>query len=318
MQPLQTKITWKKCADLPAPACLGQSTVINGSIYFGGFNTGSVKEGCNVYCYDPSQDAWSLLPPPPVWWFGLGQVHKQLVAVGGGRVSDDKMSNEVYVFDEKSQKWKPSFPAMPTARHSPAVISHPSALVVAGGETSERGVYVDTVEIFNIKASKWYSAPSLPMPCRDMSSVSIQDTCYFAGGRGNLAMLNQVLHASIDQLLHNAMLDQDCPDSSDNNQHSSAGWEKLPDTPSYRPTISVLDETIISIGGDSPSSGKPKSEVLVYSLKTGSWIYIGDLPSPCHGAAAAVVSPREMLVIGGWDDDGRKKTVYKGTLNAFV
>ena len=337
MQPIQQNITWKQCADLPIPASLGQTTVIDGKVYFGGFITGRVEEGCNVYCYDPSQDTWNTLPPLPVWWFGLGQVKKQLVAVGGGRVSDGEISKKVYVFDAKSRKWKPeSLPPMSIARHSPAVISHPSALVVAGGETVQQGDYVDVVEILNVEESKWYSTVPLPTPCRDMTPAVIKDVCFLAGGRGKYAILNGVLRASIDELLSRAKVNNDCSnesDSNDNNtvdtsesnetggtQEKSPVWTNLPDSPTYQPAVSVLAENnIVAIGGGvSPQSVSAQSSVFALSQITDSWNYIGDLPSPRHGTATAVLSPTEILVIGGWDDKGQKNTVFRGTLTTVM
>ena len=39
-----------------------------------------------VYCYDPSYDKWTTLPPLPVKFFGLGQVKSKLVAFGRVRL----------------------------------------------------------------------------------------------------------------------------------------------------------------------------------------------------------------------------------------
>ena len=62
-----------------------------------------------VYCYDPSQDKWTTLPPLPVKRFGLGQVNGKLVAVGGVK-KDNKKTNDVHAYDERSQKWKQTIP----------------------------------------------------------------------------------------------------------------------------------------------------------------------------------------------------------------
>ena len=55
----------------------GKTTVINGKVYCGG----GVGDGYDdddeyiVYCYDPSQDNWTTLPPLPVQmvWSGSSQ-----------------------------------------------------------------------------------------------------------------------------------------------------------------------------------------------------------------------------------------------------
>ena len=124
-------------------------------VYFGGGDTDRVQDGHIVYCYDPSQDKWTTLPPVPVSGFGLGQVKSKLVKL--------KSTNEIYTYDEQSQTWKQTIPPMPTARSSPGVLSLQSVLVVAGGETSTI-VYTSAVEIFKPDTSQWYSGTdSLPV-----------------------------------------------------------------------------------------------------------------------------------------------------------
>ena len=115
---------------------IGKTTVINGKVYCGGGGTFGGDDEYIVYCYDPSQDNWTTLPPLPVIYFGLGQVNGKLVAVGGWKRSDDRATDEVYTYDERSRKWKQTIPPMPTARHSTGVLSFPSAFVVAGGDTA--------------------------------------------------------------------------------------------------------------------------------------------------------------------------------------
>ena len=72
--------------DLPIPAVYGQTTVINETVYFGGFDADKDDDEHKIYSYHSFQDVWTTLPPLPVRWFGLGQVRGKLVAVGGGMV----------------------------------------------------------------------------------------------------------------------------------------------------------------------------------------------------------------------------------------
>ena len=86
IQILQTTVDWKQCATLPVKLSGGATTVIDGNVYHrGGRTDGSDTHDDEyvVYCYDPSQQAWTTLPPLPVRRFGLGQVQGKLVAVGG-------------------------------------------------------------------------------------------------------------------------------------------------------------------------------------------------------------------------------------------
>ena len=71
---------------------------------------------------------------------------------------------------------------MPTARLAPVVLSLQSALVVAGGGTSLTTIgYTDTVEIFKPDTLQWYKTDPLSTGCRDVSLVTIGNTCYALG-----------------------------------------------------------------------------------------------------------------------------------------
>ena len=264
-----------------------------------------------VYCYDPSQDNWTTLPPLPVSDFGLGQVNGKLVAVGGREESDFRATNEVYIYDERSRKWKRTIPPMPTARDSTGVLSLQSALVVAGGDTSD-GEYTDAVEIFKADTSQWYRTDRLPTACRAISLIVIGNTCYALGGFNDLH-LNQAICASVDDLLRNAVPVNQTTHSGSTDTLSA--WKTLANTPTYRPAAAVLADNLLAIGGDETSKeGADKKEVYMFSPSPNSWVYISDLPKPQSRAAVAVLSSTEILVIGGWCDMKGVSTTYKGTL----
>ena len=266
-----------------------------------------------VYCYDPPQDNWTTLPPLPVWCFGLGQVSGKLVAVGGKKKSHvrpthDRSTNEVITYDERSRKWRKTIPPMPTARHSPGVVSLQSALVVACGDP-----YTDTVEIFKPDSSQWYSTDPLPTACRDISLACIDNTCYAVGGSNSLSCLNQTLYASVDDLLHNAVPANQTTHSVSSDTQSA--WKTLLNTPTYRPAAAVLAGNLLAIGGrETSEGGAARKEVYMYSPSANSWIYFSDLPEPRSHTTVAVLLSTEILVIGGWCR-GTVSTVYKGTLN---
>ena len=306
LQVLQASITWKQCAQLPIKLSDGSATVVNGKVYYGGAGSDDDDDGYIVYCYNPLQDKWTTLPPLPVNWFGLGQVNGKLVAIGGKKKSGSR-TNKVYTYGKQSQKWKQTIPPMPTARDSPGVLSLQSALVVAGGDTSS-GV-TDIVEIFKPDTLQWYKTDPLPPTgCRDVSLVTIGNTCYALGGFKYPFCLNQALYASVDDLHCNAV-------PANLTSDTQSAWKTLPNAPTYKPAAAVLVGNLLAIGGDEASyGGADKKEVYMYSPSTNSWIYISDLPAPRSSTAVAVFSSTEILVIGGCYG-GRVNTVYKGTLN---
>ena len=330
---IQVGITWKRYTKLPTRMNNAKTTVINGRVYCGG---GIADDGCgndehNVYCYDLSQDKWTTLPPLPVRYFGLGQVNGELVAVGGRKKSDDYSAvtsfNNIYTYDKKSSKWVQTIPPMPTPRDCINVLSLQSVLIVAGGCTSPW--YTDTVEVFKSDTSQWYRTDPLPTACCQMSLVAIGNTCYALGGY-NGSLLNQVLYASVDDLLGNAVPANQTTHSGSSDTQSA--WKTPPDTPTYRPAAAVLAGNLFAIGGKETSNlhGASRKEVHMYVSSTNSWTYISDLPVALSSTAVAVLSSIEILVIGGltatpglfgsWTatsgtSGDRVNTVYKGTLH---
>ena len=194
----QAKITWEPCSHVPVGMSDAQTVVIRDRVYFGG--GGGADGDYQVFCYNPSQDTWNTLPACPVRYFGLGQLGEKLITVGGEKKSDNEITNEVYEFDDVTQSWKQSIRPMPTARHSPAVISRRSSLIVAGG-LALHGM-TKTVEVFQEESSQWYTTEPLPYYWYDASSVVINDRWYLLGGTADGdEYSNRSVCADIDILL---------------------------------------------------------------------------------------------------------------------
>ena len=310
-QSLQFAISWKQCADLPTAMYTGQSTTINGKVYFGGGMTTDNENKYVVYCYEPSQDRWSTLPPLPVRYFRLGEVEGKLVAVGGLSKKARQYSKAIYSYDEELREWRQDIPPMPTARHTPVVVSFDSALVVAGG-TKEGEMYADVVEIYVPKRSQWLQSDPVPVPCQSMSAATTATTLYINGGYEHPSFLNQSLCASVDDLIRNAVPSSQ---SRHRNISSRSAWKILPNSPNYTPAAAAIAGSLLSIGGYSTPKGDiPQKEVFIYTSVREAWTSISDLPQPRSNAAAVMLSPMEILVIGGWYK-GPVSTVYKGTLS---
>ena len=159
-----------------------------------------------VFCYDPSEDKWTTLPPLTVRCFGLGQLDGELVAVGGVKKRDSEVTREVYTYDERQQKWKQmQIPSMPTARASPGVLSLQSALVVVGGIVKYGNTsFTAAVDLYKSDMMQWYMTDPLPLACQYATLVFINDKCYVLGGSDG-SRLNQALCASVDDLLGDAV-----------------------------------------------------------------------------------------------------------------
>ena len=285
----------------------------------------SVDDGESEYsicCYDLSQDKWTTLPQLPVRFFGLSELGGKLVVIGGQKKLDNRGTNEIHSFNERSKKWKPSFPPMPTARWSPGTLTLRSeALFVAGGRCAQSS-YTDVVEVFSTETSQWYRTHPLPTPCSSATLVDVGSTCYTLGGYKYLSRLNQAHYVSIGDLFHHAepvVAAAVGHGSNRSDGYSSGGthqsaWKMLPNTPTYQPGAGVLAGHLLTLGGKGVSSGGNRKEVCMYLLPNNSWIYFSDLPAPLFGTAVAALSSTEIMAIGGESNEQRMNTVYRGIL----
>ena len=302
----------------------GSATIINGKVYYGGGLTTSLSKDDAiadniVYCYDPTLDSWTPLPPLPVKHFSLGQINNEhnvieLVATGGAlRMHKNEIQSAVHMFNEKCQRWEVKIPPIPTARCLHGVLSLQSALVVAGGQinSSDDGdSYTNSVEVFKSDEKQWYQAVPLPVSLFNMPVVLLHDTCYVIGGYHD-QVLCQVYFTTIKALLNNTVLVDQTTD------HLDGIWNTLPAcTPNSQPAAVALAGYLLTLAGTSKDPDElPQKEVYVYSPLSSTWDPIGDLDSSQEICTAIGLSSLEMLVIGGWTpEDGDKNTVMKGRL----
>ncbi len=284
-----------------------QAVVINGIVYVGGGLWGSDAERCTVCRYHPEEDKWARLLPSPVKYFGVGQVLGQLVLVGGRVASTGKVTGDVHVFISESQQWERSIPAMPTARLALSVVSHSTVLIACGGsDGSDRAL--PTVELYNSEASQWYQCPPLPSPRYWISTVTIGDTLFLAGGfkdRTVSSACQSVFSTSLSSLIDRAT------------HHSSDRlWKTLKDTPYYHSTSASVGGCLLVLGGtDKPGGGKVSASIRTYLPTSSTWHPMGQFPLPLYHLTAVLLPTNELLIIGGINQNWSKtKHVYKGSI----
>ena len=90
---------------MPKPIYLPQSVVhVIGDVVFVATRNGSHE----FYKYEIRSDKWSVLPPCPVRYFGIGQLSGKLVTVGG--LDRGAFVADVYTYEEETQQWEKSIP----------------------------------------------------------------------------------------------------------------------------------------------------------------------------------------------------------------
>ena len=277
---------------------------------------GADSDGDYLVCqYNPASDEWTSLPPCPVCFFGLGQLSGELLTVGG--VAHDGITKKVYRYKPESQQWEEFLQPLPTARYGLTVISAQSAVTACGGATHTCGVPCTTVEVYTTETFQWHTIDPLPVPCWMMSSVIINNTAYLLGGLTNdLKPIKTVPYAPVASLIQRATSRPQQSASAARPDSTSSAWKTLRDTPLKRTAAAGLGGMLLAVGGDDDQRDTLPA-VHVYSPATSTWIRVksGDLPEPRYYCTAVELAGNRLLVVGGRDQDKkRKNTVFLGLL----
>ena len=270
-----------------------------------------------VFRYDQARNEWTTLPPCPVFLFGLGQLLGELLTVGG--VARNTIGKKVYHYKPESQGWEEFLQPMPTARYGLTVISAQSALIACGGITGiigDQSVPCSTVEVFTTETSQWHTTDPLPVPCKYMSSATINNTGYLLGGLTTDSKPTQtVLYAPVASLIQRATSHPQQSASTARPDSTSSAWKTLHDTSLKRSAAASLGGMLLAVGGK--HQGETLPAVHVYSPATSTWIRVesGDLPEPRSACTAVELSANRFLVIGGEDGAHHAKTsVFLGSV----
>ena len=266
----------------PQAVVIGDNVFVGGG--FGGSNSWLTG---TVMVYSVRTWSWRTLPPHETWLFGMASVNSQLVLVGGASVSNDEATNVLVVWDERSHTWTRPFPLMPTARHSPSVISYHNWLVVAGGE-DERYTLSNKVELLDTLSGKWYECSPLPKECEDMSSAISGNMWYLSGGDPSLGWPNnRVFSVCLDELTSQTI--------SQSASSTSSPWQTLPEASLDHSTVLIHDGALLAVGG------RDSSSIHHYHPGSKSWVKVGDLPyhSTLYRCACTVFPNEEIFIAGG-------------------
>ena len=268
--------------------------VIDNNVYIGGGVLAGEKSHM-VVVYNLHSLLWGELPNYEYSAFGMAEINKQLVVIGGAR--SDHKTNILGVWDEKEGSWTHPFPPMPTPRNSPSAVSYHRWLVVAGGFGSAYA-HTSEVEILNTITREWYKAAPLPIGCSHASSVVVGNMWYLLGGNYE----RNCNEKSSFSVCLNAFLF----DAISHTPSESSLWQALPDPPLRAASVSTVKGTLLVVGGRHDDYGSdPESAIYLFKPSNKSWIKIGDLPTGRAKCGCTVLPTGEVFVAGGFDSSQR-------------
>ena len=266
MIPSSITFNWKRIENRPLDLEMyGQPVALNGKLYVRAGTSLFIDDSATVLEYTPDWDQWTELRSPRVNDFTIATLRGKLLAVGGKDKSTDKDTNTILTFNEHSQRWIQSHPAMPTALADPAVIGYQDHLIVAGEDNSEDDT-IPHVNILDTTSNKWKTAQPLPST-DDYYTVLIEDTMYLVGQN-----TQTVLRAHVPTLI-------------------SGVWEILPNAPYYNSSPVTIGNTLLTVGGSNKAQGgKPTTSIQMYNPTTNQWTRVGDLPQPVEDPCCIIMN----------------------------
>lgn len=287
-----------------------QSVVINNVIFVGGgiVNKGDVP--CLVFKYNPKYDSWTTLPCCPVTNFGLTVVDNKPVLIGGRDIHfGGRPTSDCFVFEAETDEWKKSIPAMSIARHSVTCGTNESHVIACGGIKDEDEI--EDVEIFQIAASRWYTATKMPFSGAMMSNQIIDNTLYIASfDKSSIAC------SSLDDLGFGKreVSKQDTSDLFDEDDDEPVDiyleWTRLK-TPSLKKGSLINFKSSLACVGGIPNRYVRQTQhysngIYLYSPFTSDWVVFATLNKTCCYPTIATLSNGDILVLGGCKGDNEE------------
>lgn len=307
-----------------------QAVTIGHMVYYGSGTT-TISEGdtqrYKIFSYDSSCDKWKPIQSCPVVGFGMANFMDQLTLVGGAYESADvdtkSLTGDVYTYDQETDEYEKSIPAMGAARLLPTVLTYGSTLISCGGVVLDErhDICVSTVEVYSCENVQWYRAEPLPLACTGMSYTTIREHAYFLGGFTDTDFDHPtitVFSVSLQQLVEDALT----------KSHSLGGgaaaidsptpkiWQKFPDSPRYAATATAIGGCLVAVGGSDENLEHKSGALHVYCPLTHSWLRMDDIPVACFSCAVTRLPHSELLIIGGMghDEEDALKTVFRGRI----
>ena len=287
----QSKLKWRRGADLPVAMSRPHLVRIGHYIYCGGWGNDQVDTQYLVFKYDTTTDTWTPLPPSPTRYHGLSQHNAKLVSTGGVKRGDPLTAPTKSVHVLQDSNWVAALPRMHTARFYPSTFTYNTHLIVCGGVTSwtsvKRYTCTSTVEMLNSETGQWSTLAPLPFTLRMMSVAVSDDKCYLIGGANQEGMDRRACSAPLPLLMEGAS--QPSP------------WEVLPKCPLHGSTAAVLGGCVLALGGIKPGFTDGSTDIHLYSRNSKSWrrTTAVNLPIASYNATSTTLAEDSIIVVGG-------------------
>ena len=273
---------------------------------------------------------WKVLPPTPTARTEVAVVNHQgkIYLIGG--FTPNGISEQVEVYDPKTQSWSQVAP-LPAPRHHTTAVSTHGKIYVIGGFSSGMWTPVNTVYAYDAAENKWTEQTPMPTERGALAAGVIDGKIYAVGGalkklfrlrdsnaneaydpttntwkqlapiptpRDHLtvSVANGLLFAIGGRV--NVNYNQNL-DTNEVYDPISNQWKTRAPLPTARSGITsqTINGKIYVFGGESGEGTFNENEA--YDPKTNQWSTQPPMPKSCHGLGSAVVNGAIHLLNGG-------------------
>ena len=265
-----------------------------------------------AFQYNWKQRTWRTLPICPVKLFAMANFNGSLITVGGtGHV--EPIGN-VYRLSDDTMLWEEYLVPMPTARYQLSVATTSHTVVAAGGVTDvveAAVVHCSTVEIYFDSTRQWHTTEPLLAAGHALPSITVGDAFYVLGA---MTTANSCAFASLSSLLQKAV--SPAPSTPSRGAEKPL-WKPLSHPPIPKSSLTCMGGVALTIIGGAVDGNRKSPAVHVFLPLANSWVKLerGHLPIGLSALTAVQVSPREVIVVGGLDENNYlSRVAFLGTI----
>lgn len=252
---------------------------VGGSIYVvGGFLPPSETTDA-VERYDIGRDRWQRLGPMPIAVNHPAVVsHRGFLYAYGGYTDSSfgAVTAALQRFDPRTGRWS-LLPASPTPRAAAALAAFDGRLYAAGGTA---GGALRTLEVYDVAARRWRSAPPMKVPREHIAAVATGDGVYVFGGRSAAGELDVV----------------------ERYDPEIRRWSRLPPMRTARSgfaAVNVQGRPIVFGGEELTPGGTTIRQVELFDPERRRWLGLAPMRTPRHGLGGAAMGRRIYSLEGG-------------------
>ncbi len=271
--------SWRSLSDAKLERTEVGAARIGNSIYVvGGFLAPSTTTAA-VERYDIRRDRWQRARPLPIAVNHPAVAsHRGFLYVYGGYTEPafGPVTAALQRFDPRTGRWT-LLPASPTPRGAAALAARDGRLYAAGGVDGE---VLATLEIYDVAARRWRSAPPMRTPREHIAAVATRDGIYVLGGRSGAGE-----HDTVERF-----------------DPASRRWAVLPPLRTARSgfaAVAVGGRPVVFGGEELTPGGTTIPEVELFDPEARRWKSLPPMRTPRHGLGGAVRGTRIYALEGG-------------------